>query len=243
MNGMIFDAGFAPDYHLIARRGFAKFDLNFANLDTKAFSELFDVFGGKDSGRGITGTGPGNAMPVRVGYDGSNIHGIGGNPENAAQQGAAADVTTGLELCIDLADLGNPVGFIKVMVLQSNQNHDYLSNQSLAGLPVGTGNLGNPAIIDFRSFEGEQFFSVGLNPVHLFPDHSAIRFTVRDLTPGDYCVVQSGTTLNDFEDTFGFNPTGSVHVITLFINPGEVPAAFFRVKCISQDLESGPSPP
>ena len=30
MNGMIFDAGFEPDYHLIARRGSGKFDLNIA---------------------------------------------------------------------------------------------------------------------------------------------------------------------------------------------------------------------
>jgi hypothetical protein len=31
----------------------------------------------------------------------------------------------------------------KVMLLQNNANHDWLSNQTLGGLPVGTANLGS----------------------------------------------------------------------------------------------------
>jgi hypothetical protein len=169
MNGMKFDAGFMPDYHLIARRGSSKFDLDMAILGSTDFTFHENVFGGTTSGRGITGTGLGNTQPIRVAYDGSNTAGIGGTAGAAADQTAAAAVTTGLEICIDLADLGNPTGAIRVMLLQGNGGHDFLSNQTLAGLPVGTGNLGNPLVdpntfepLDFNdTFAGNQFFIIG----------------------------------------------------------------------------------
>jgi hypothetical protein len=161
MDGMEFDAGFEPDYHLIARRGFSQFDLDMAILGTSNFSSHGNVFVGSAAGRGITGTGSGNSQPIRVAYDGSNTAGIGGDSGAAADQTAAAAVTTGLELCIDLADLGNPAGPIKVMLLQTSSDHSFLSNQTLAGLPVGTANLGNPFGVDFNSFAGPQFFLVG----------------------------------------------------------------------------------
>ncbi len=85
----------------------------------------------------------------------------GGTGCEAADQAAAIAVTTGLELSIDLADIGNPAGPIKIMVLQNNDNHDFLSNQTLGGLPVGTGNLGSPAnTVDFSSIPGDQFFVI-----------------------------------------------------------------------------------
>ena len=85
----------------------------------------------------------------------------------AADPVAAQAVTTGLEIGIDLADIGNPTGPIRVMLLQNNDNHSFLSNQSLGGLPAGTGNLGsgfytngNSALADFTQFPGNQFFTV-----------------------------------------------------------------------------------
>src|ERR671916_596594 len=57
MDGLTFDSGFTADYHLIARRGSAKFDLDFANLGAQTASGYFDVFAGADSGSGTTGTG------------------------------------------------------------------------------------------------------------------------------------------------------------------------------------------
>jgi hypothetical protein len=161
MDAMEFDAGFRPDYHLIARRGSSKLDLDMAILGTTNFSSFLDVFGGSDSGRGITGTGLGNTQPIRVAYDGSNTAGIGGNTGAAADQAAAQAVTTGLELCIDLADLGNPTGPITVMLLQNSNDHSFLSNQALGGLPEGTGNLGSPFGLDFNTLAGPQFFIVG----------------------------------------------------------------------------------
>jgi hypothetical protein len=235
MNGMIFDNGFAPDYHLIARRGSGKFDLDFANLATPAFASYLDVFGGFDFGSGFTGTGT-NTRSIRVGYNGSNSAGILGGTA-AADQVAAVAVTTGLELCIDLADLGNPTGPIKVMLLQNNNNHDFLSNQTLGGLiPTPTfGNLGNPANTkDFSSYGGDQFFSVDPSPVHLFAGNTAIRFAAKGLTTGTNYVVQESTTLASFTDVpnSGFTAAGAVQVITLPVTPGTEPRYFLRTKSV-----------
>ena len=232
MNGMIFDNGFAPDYHLIARRGSGKLDLDFANLTTPAFSSYLDLLGGIDSGSGFTGTGT-NTRPIRVGYDGSNFAGIIGGT-GAADQVAAA-VTTGLELCIDLADLGNPTGPMKVMLLQCSDNHDFVSNQSLGGLPAGYGNLANPANTkNFTIYPGDQFFSVDPSPVHLLAGNTAIRFTAKGLTAGVNYVVQESSTLASFTDVPGsqFTAIGPVQVITLSVTPGTEPRYFFRTKSV-----------
>jgi hypothetical protein len=107
MDGLVFDAGFTADYHIIVRRGNDagndKLDIDFANLGAQSASGYFDVVGGS-TGAGTTGTGV-NASPIAVAYDNSNVAGVGGGTA-AANQAAAAAVTTGLELGIALADLG-----------------------------------------------------------------------------------------------------------------------------------------
>jgi hypothetical protein len=182
MAGMDFDVGFAPDYQIIARRGFDsglglnKFDLDIAHLGTAAFDSYFDIFGNAVEGSGATGTGGVNASPIEVGYDNSNVAGIGGTAGAAADPVAAEAVKTGLELSISLADLGSPSGPFKVMLLQNNQSHDFLSNQTLGGLPVGTGNLGSPASgIDFSALAGDQFFVVPHKPI---PEPAAFALAV-----------------------------------------------------------------
>ena len=170
MDGMTFDTGFTPDYHIIARRGnagFDKFDLDFAQLGAGSAASFYEDIGGgvNDNFSATTGTGV-NANSIAVGFSNDNTGGIGGTAGNAADQNAAQAVTTGLELQISLADLGNPTGPIRVMLLQNNDNHDFVSNQSLGGLPVGTGNLGSPASgIDFSTIAGDQFFVVNPKPV------------------------------------------------------------------------------
>ncbi|MEM9351721.1 MAG: hypothetical protein AAGA92_01795 [Planctomycetota bacterium] len=168
LTGMTLDTAIAPEYHFILRRGASKFDVDLATLNSGAFGpgSLIidgnnpgpgeDVFGGSDAGSttGIAGT------SLDLAYDGSNVAGIGAGT-GAADQAAALAVTTGLELSIDLADIGNPTGPIRVMLLQNNDNHDFLSNQTLGGLPAGTGNLGSPASgQDFSGIPGDQFFTI-----------------------------------------------------------------------------------
>ncbi len=170
MDGMTFDTGFTPDYHIIVRRGGVdgadgKFDIDFAALGTTNFSSYQSLAGvNNDMISGATGTGV-NSAPILFGFDNSNTAGIGDTAGDAADQTAAQAVTTGLELGLSLSDLGNPTGPIRVMLLQNNDSHDFLSNQTLGGLPVGTGNLGSPAAsVDFSSFAGDQFFTVAPIP-------------------------------------------------------------------------------
>lgn len=170
MDGLVFDAGFTADYHVIARRGDSggpRFDLDFANLGAQSASGYFDFLtGGGDSGIGSTGTGV-NANPIVVGYDGSNVAGVTGGTA-AADQTAAAAVTTGLELSIDLADIGYVGGAINIMVGQNNGDHNYWSNQFLGGLTAPQGNLGGDGAgaftgegaIDFTTLAGNQFFTI-----------------------------------------------------------------------------------
>jgi len=171
MNGLVFDAGFTADYHVIVRRGNNlgndTFDLDFANLGAATSSSYVDFLGGGGLvGTGNTGTGV-NGNPIGAGYDNSNIAGIGGNAPNAANQLAALGVTTGLEISIALADLG-AIGDIRVMVGQNGGGHDYWSNQFLGGLPAPSGNLGGDenggftgeGAIDMTHFAGDQFFVV-----------------------------------------------------------------------------------
>lgn len=176
MDGLVFDAGFTADYHLIIRRGNDngndKFDLDFANLGAQTFSSYQDFLAGSGVvGSGTTGTGV-NAVSILAGYDNSNAAGVGGTAGAAANQAAAAAVTTGLELGIALSDLGYAGGPIRVMVGQNGGGHDYWSNQFLAGLPVGTGNLGGDesggftgtAAINMTHFAGNQYFSACPEP-------------------------------------------------------------------------------
>lgn len=215
MNGMTFDSGFEPDFHLIARRGSGKFDLNIADLNEGTFDEYFEVLKSDgvtvDEGIGETGVGQVNATPIKVGYDHSNLAGIGGNAGDAANQDAALAVMTGLELKIALSDLGSPGGEIRIMTLQNNSGHDFLANQSLGGLPLGTGNLGAPGGIDFGTFDGDQFFTVVVGPGNppqiedVEVNVAAREFVIRvvDLVVGQTYHVESSDNLNDWDPLAG----------------------------------------
>jgi hypothetical protein len=176
MDGLVFDPGFTADYHLIVRRGNDggndKFDVDFADLAAQTSSGYFDILGG-NSGIGMTGTGV-NLLPIMVAYDNSNTAGVTGGTAalDAAGMAAAAAVTTGLELGIALSDLGWDGRAIKIMAGQNNQNHNYWSNQFLAGLPGPQGNLGGDesggftgeGAIDMTHFGGNQYFCLVPEP-------------------------------------------------------------------------------
>ncbi len=176
MDGMVFDVGFTADYHIISRRGNAgsdKFDVDFADLGAQTFSAYADVFGGTQTGSGATGTGV-NASAIGVAYDNSNVAGVLGGTA-AADQVAAAAVTTGLELEIDLADIGYVGGPINIMVGQNGDGHHFWSNQFLGGLAAPQGNLGGDGAgnfdgfgdIDLTAFAGDQFFTLVPEPASL----------------------------------------------------------------------------
>lgn len=239
MNGMIFDSGFAPDYHLIARRGGAQFDLDIVDLNAPTFDFYGNLFSGSGTGIGTSGTGTVNQTGIRLAYDSSNTGGIGGTGGNAANQAAALSVTTGFEFRIALADIGNPGGDIRIMLLQNNSDHNFLSNQSLAGLPVGTGNLANPLSIDFNNFDGDQFFTISngvpapfvIATADLDLDLEQIQLNVTGLIFNQPYHVQKSTDLTNWSFIPGSNFTADnvTRIITLPAIPGETPALDYRI--------------
>ncbi len=222
MDGMLFDVGFSPEYQLILRRGTFegndKFDVDFVDLVTPAFTQYFDILSFGTTGYGSTGTGV-NTSPIRAAYDNSNTAGVTGGT-GAADQVAAAAVTTGLELCIDLADIGNPTGSFKVMAMITSSDHSFVSNQILAGLPAPQGNLGsdgagNPldppttefVSVDFNDFAGDQFFTVviptpgsnlAIESVTLVNSGTQLEITVKGLTNGNAYLLTESTDLSGF---------------------------------------------
>lgn len=189
LGGMKFDTGFEADYHLFARHG-GSFEVDFIDRQGGTVAQVPGA-----SGSAVTGGGAGAQTAVGsisagslasnsvvsslsqnllFGFDNSNNAGVAGGT-GAANAAAAAAVTTGFEFCISLADLGSPAfgDTIKIAAMYDGSNHDYLSNQTLGGLPAGTGNLGGDGAgnftgtlsgIDFNNFSGNQYFTITVVP-------------------------------------------------------------------------------
>lgn len=181
--GLTFDTGFEADYHLFGRSSGSAYEVDFVNrqggasamvpgsagsvatvLDIGSGSVLAGSLGPNASGTALT-------QNLDFGFNNSNTAGVLGGT-GAANAAAALAVTTGMEFSIALADIGNP-GFgdtIKIAALYNNGDHNFLSNQTLGGLPAGTGNLGGDGLgnftgtlsgVDLNNFPNTpQFFSI-----------------------------------------------------------------------------------
>jgi hypothetical protein len=76
----------------------------------------------------------------------------------------AADVKTGVELSVDLDELGwDGVSEIKVAGFITSEDAGFMSNQFIGGLPDGWGNLGEPRVIDFGNIAGTQHVVIPLS--------------------------------------------------------------------------------
>ncbi len=149
MNGSIFSPGFQ-----------ATFAIEMHNYQGTAYFDEYALTGTPSGGyagsvplTGGIGTGsPANG--IVLGLNELNAAGVNGTGGTAANQAAAAAVTTGLEIAIPLSLLGNPSGSIQVLADINGGNDGYLSNQFLPGLAVGSGNLGGTTF-NFGSVPGE----------------------------------------------------------------------------------------
>ena len=179
-DGFTFDAGFEADYAIKLNSGNfggARTDLGFGIIGGGAndFDEygavFYDPVTFATSNFGSAVVNPTTANPldfqnvinlgteIELGWDNSNVAGVfdGTQP---ADQALAEAVTTGIEFGLDLADLGNPTGDIKISVMVNNGTSDFLSNQFLGGLipqdddedpltPSVQGNLGQDGLGGF----------------------------------------------------------------------------------------------
>lgn len=163
MNGLKFDAGFEADYALTITCGTGAL---------KAYSDYAPIPTGSISTTGIGSSATSFANDLNFGLvvpgagtgqvaiNDSNTGGVGGGtgPANTA---AATTVGTGIEYQIPLTALGTTAGGgnIRITAFINGANHDYLSNQVLAGAPAGTGTfaVGN---VDFTTVAGLQHVTV-----------------------------------------------------------------------------------
>lgn len=187
LGGMTFDTGFEADFHLFSRwgPGPAPYEADFVDRQGGGVASVPGSTGDTPAQVGLQAAGSilaGNVGPDASGtaltqnldfaINNNNIAGVAGGTA-AANAAAAAAVTTGMEFSIALADLGNPGpgSTIKIFAAIDNGDHNYLSNQLLAGLPAGTGNLGGDggggftgtlSGVDLTDFAGAQYFTLQL---------------------------------------------------------------------------------
>ena len=188
--GLTFDHGFTADYHLWARHGVSgthRLLVDFANRmggvsamvpwsDSDPFNVAGNIGIGKIDAGDMAAGSSGSALTQDL-FFGLNNNNIGGviSGTGAANGAAAAAVATGFEFSVALADIGNPGlgGTIRIATMINGSNHDFLSNQTLGGLPTGTGNLGGDGRgtftgslsgVDFNQFAGNQYFEVRVVP-------------------------------------------------------------------------------
>jgi hypothetical protein len=96
-----------------------------------------------------------NPAGIQLAVDNSNAGGVGAG---CGATGSGAGATTGIEVAIPLAAIGNPTGPIRVCAFLTDLNE--ISNQVLGPVPSGACTLGAPNTVDFSSIPGPQYFVV-----------------------------------------------------------------------------------
>ncbi|MFN4243765.1 MAG: hypothetical protein ACK4PI_11080 [Tepidisphaerales bacterium] len=152
-NGLTFDSDFTANHFIMVTLGGAGPEMfaNYAPILT----------GGGGSGTFLGGSGSGNptitgALGINIAINNSNTAGVG--PGTGADSGAG--VVTGIELEIPLSLLAPDTLTLKISAFINGSGHDFLSNQVLGSLPVGTGNLGEPRSVNFANIDGNQYFTI-----------------------------------------------------------------------------------
>jgi hypothetical protein len=158
MNGSVFSSGFQATY---------AYDMN--DYQGTLYNEEY-IYGGPGALAGgyvgsvsQTSTGIGSGVPsgggftayATIGLNNTHVSTMGASGA-AANQAQAAAVTTGLELAIPLSVIGYTGGPILVLADINGGGDNYLSNQFLPGLAVGSANMGT-AGFNFGSTPGEFF--------------------------------------------------------------------------------------
>jgi hypothetical protein len=164
VNGSVFSPGFQATY---------AYDMN--DYSGTMYNEEYVYSGAGSLSGGYVGSvvlsgGIGNGVPsgggnpayAKIGMNNTHVSTMGSSGQ-AANQIQAAAVATGFEMAIPLSQIGYTGGSIEVMADINGNPDNYLSNQFLSGLPVGSGNLGNGGVFNFGSTPGE-YFTVAPTP-------------------------------------------------------------------------------
>ena len=161
--GLTFDNGFAPDHWISPTIGGGTPDIFVDYGDLQAHTGNYSGQTTAGSNGALAGGNGGPAIALTI--NNSNTTGV----TSGTAPNDAATVGTGIELSISLAALGWDGSDIKIAAFINNGDHNYLSNQVLGGLALGTGNLGGDGAgnftgsaygVDFRQFAGNQYFTL-----------------------------------------------------------------------------------
>ncbi|MEZ6242331.1 MAG: GC-type dockerin domain-anchored protein [Phycisphaerales bacterium] len=172
----------------------------------------------------LDGSLPSGSLPpaglIQVAINNSNVAGVTAADAGSPSVAGAAAVNTGIEIRIDLAELGwDGVQDILLGGYITNGGFDYVSNQVLGGLPDSEApaeNLGEVHNIDFSAIEGNQYVNLsapanpGCNPADLdvpygtldFSDVIAFLTAFGTMQPAADLAVPFGTF--DFSDVIAF---------------------------------------
>jgi hypothetical protein len=180
LTNLKFDSSFEADYFIVFRWG---------GSSSSAYADLSTL--------GASGS-PVTTSPIISG--GSFLQGISWAAINNASDGPtasgpgnSANVTTGMEFKIPLSLIGSPSSSVKVSAFISGGGNYWVSNQFLAGLPIGTGNLGDSAASrDLTTYPENQFFTVSA---------PAIVDTDADTIPDSIDLDDDGDGLDDTVET------------------------------------------
>lgn len=161
-NGLKFDTGFDADFYFSIAMDSGAIYGNFAELLTSGGGTGYYL---GSVTPGVAGAPSGGTNPAGILFNVNNSNTLGATSGAAASSGAVDLIATGVEFAIPLSLLGltdsnwHTNGF-KVAAFINGSSHDFISNQVLGGLPVGTGNIGDPRNVDFNQFAGNQYFVV-----------------------------------------------------------------------------------
>ncbi len=189
MAGLTFDAGFEADFWMAITNGpetgTPKIAVYAAAIETGGNPNGFVDVPVPDITMSANG-GPyaWTYLGGYIGLNNSNIAGVGGSPgEIGPPDFDPATVSTGVEMAIPLAYIGNPTGDIKISAFINSSGHDYLSNQVLGGLGANINNLAKPDTVNFNDYAGNQYFTVsqtndiepafGYGNLNIFPSPTA----------------------------------------------------------------------
>ncbi len=170
--GLKFDAGFAADFCLMTTLGGDPVT-QYANI-----AQVLTNGGGVGAyiGNGIFSGPTGvnllddQVYGCQLSISNANTGGVSGD---SANPGSGCGVVTGIEMKIPLVLLAwDGASDIKVCAFINGNGHDYVSNQVLGSLALGTGNLGGDGVggyiggfpgalrgVNFASIPGDQYFS------------------------------------------------------------------------------------
>ncbi len=102
---------------------------------------------------------------VQTSIDNSNVAGV-----SESSAAGAADVNTGVEICVDLTELGwDGTQDILLAGWIVSGGFDFVSNQVIGGLPAAD-NLGEVSLIDFNLIDGTQYVNLSAAPDVCIPD-------------------------------------------------------------------------